>query len=427
MALTILSNPYKYTPSKNNIIWSVSSDASNIIYFTVVVYEAVSNNVISSLKIYPQPNNQTGAYIDLSLILRSYAKWEFKPIHVPALELVDNFEKNFFPYKIVVTEKLSSSGSIIDGASYMSDTCYVFNGKLDPITFKTYNQNKYVAQAGRIVNFLTSKPDNVKVNESSYESLHYLQPDSGLWCAGRYEFYDNNNNLLYTHYEGIDQGDERILYRLNCSLKHLKIAVTNVNFSNVAYYDVALVDYSQNPLTVNRRFVIESLPCHLEPVNLFFVNQFGVFETLQLFNPISTLSTTKQAVKNSPYKLNSEGRIADYDDKLFNIIDEILTVSPEQQIKLSTSILNDGMLKWLSNLLTSEQIIMQVLPDLYVPVLLSDSSYEMSNQKYQTEPNVKQFTFTLSDGFTPDFIFVNASNTLPAVVSTDGDFYTRNA
>ncbi|SFW91586.1 hypothetical protein, partial [Chitinophaga sancti] len=76
--------------------------------------------------------------------------------------------------------------------------------------------------------------------------------------------------------------------------------------------------------------------------------------------------------------------------------------------------------------LTSEQIVMQVLPDLYVPVLLSDTSYEISNQKYQTEPNVKQFTFSLSDGFTPDFIFVNASNTLPAVVNTDGDFYTRN-
>ncbi|SFW91568.1 hypothetical protein, partial [Chitinophaga sancti] len=77
--------------------------------------------------------------------------------------------------------------------------------------------------------------------------------------------------------------------------------------------------------------------------------------------------------------------------------------------------------------LTSEQIVMQVLPDLYVPVLLSDTSYEISNQKYQTELNVKQFTFSLSDGFTPDFLFVAASNTLPVVVNTDGDFYTRNA
>ncbi|SFW91518.1 hypothetical protein SAMN05661012_06789, partial [Chitinophaga sancti] len=380
MAITILQNPYKYTPSKNNIIWSVSSDATNIVYFKVVVYEAVSNSIISNLKIYPSPDNQTGAYINLSLILRSYAKWEFKPIHVPTSELVDNFEKNLFAYKIVITEKLSSSGNIIDGTSYTSDTCYVFNGKLDPITFKTYNQNKYLVQSGRVVNFLTSKPDNVRVNDSSFESLHFLHNDSAEVITGKYEFYDKNNNLLYTHYEAIDQGDERILYRINCSLKHLKIAVTNVNFSNVAYYDVAMVDYSQNPLTINRRFIIESLPCHLEPVNLFFVNQFGVFETLQLFNPISTLSTTKQAVQNNPYKLNIEGRIADYDDKLFNIIDEILTVSPEQQIKLSTGILNDGMLKWLSNLLTSEQIVMQVLPDLYVPVLLSDTSYEISNQ-----------------------------------------------
>lgn len=192
--------------------------------------------------------------------------------------------------------------------------------------------------------------------------------------------------------------------------KALKQAAVSINFDNVSYFDVKLVDDLNNDLSIQRRYYYDNIPCHLTPLNVIFVNQFGVLDTVQFYNPINSLSVSRQTMKRNPY-VNTAGTPSDYNDHIFNVIDEILTTNPKQQTKVSTGILDDRTLTWLSNILISEQIVLQVHQDLYIPILLSDNNYEIIEQKYQTEPNVKQFTFTLSEGFTPDFIFNNGSDT----------------
>lgn len=425
MAITLVNSPNRFTPSKNPVIWSVSSNNSAINYFMVDLFEATTDTLISTLKIYPTPDNASGAYIDLSMILRSFCKWEFINYNQ---NLIDTFDKNIFSYKIMLTEKLLSSGSIISGDSYISDDCYVFNSQLDKITFKTYKQNQYVVTEGKQIRFLTTKPDNQIVNDYSNEGLFFLQDNYESEISVKYSFFDSSGLLIDDYIISLDSTEQtdKKLFRINVSPKTLKDNISSISFDNVKYIEVKLIDENDNELSVKRRYNYQSLPCHLTPANIIFINQYGALDTIQLYNPISNLSVTRQTVKNNPYKVSND-EVVDYNGDIFNVIDEIININPKQEIRLSTGILNDNQLKWLSNLLTSEQIILQVFDELYVPVLLNETSYDMINRKYQQEPNVKQFSFNLSDGFTPDFLFINAPTVLPSIESVYADFYNRLA
>lgn len=430
MAITITQQPYKFTPASNPIIWKINSDSNLLVYFTCTIKEVVSGVTIQQLDLYPSPNNPTGVYIDLSRILNSCVKYEFKGY---SDNLVDSFDTNLFKYSLTFTEKnlyITVDGPVIGDGGHLTTTGdYVFYGELDKISFKSYRQNKFVVQTGKVINFLTSKPDKVLVNDYSNEGLFFLQDNFSKAISIKYSFYNNSNIPIETHIETLDTLDQtnKKLFRINTSLKTLKDNITSINFSNVSSFTVQLIDSENTTLSELRTYIIEDMPCSLTPFNVIWINQFGVLETYQFVNPESTLSITRTTIQKNANKENSLGAISNYSDNVFNVIDEILNSSTEQTIKLNTRVLSDDNLKWISGLINTKQCWIEVYSNLFVPILVNDTSITLTNQRYLTQPNVRQISFKLSDGFIPDFTVYNSNNIIPQIESVNTDFYVRNS
>ena len=401
MAITITQQPYKFTPASNPVIWKINSDSNLLVYFTCTIKEAVSGVTIQQLDLYPSPNNPSGVYIDLSRILNNYVKYQFKEY---SNNLIDVFESNILGYEITFIERLlvftTNSQNIIDGDIRSFGANYVFYGELNKIAFKNYTQNDYVVNSGKLIKFLTAKSDKVVVNDETNDGLFFIQDNYNKPISVKYSFFSNTNSSIGFYTSALSSTDQtnKKLFRINTSLKTLKEEVTGINFTNVSYFTVQLVDNTNIQLSEIRTFVIESFPCNLKPMNVVWVNEFGVLETYQFVNPENSLSVTRNTIQKNPNKENA-GIISNYTGSLFNVVDEVLTVNSEQSIKVNTRILSDDVLKWISGILKTKQAWIQVEDNLFIPVLVNDTSITLTEQRYLTEPNVKQFTLKLSDVF----------------------------
>lgn len=430
MAIAIPKQPYKFTPASNPVLWQIISDSLYLVYFTCEVKEAISGVTIQRLDLYPSPNNLKGVYIDLSRILSNYVKYQFKGF---TENLLDSFDTNLLKYSLTFTEKnlyMTVDGPIIgDGEITTTAGDYVFYGELDKISFKSYRQNRFVVQDGKMINFLTSKPDKVLVNNYSNEGLFFFQDNFNKAISAKYSFYSNSNVAIGTYIATLNTANQtnKKLFRINTSLKTLKDKITAINFSNVSYFTVQLIDSGNTPLSELKTYLVEDIPCSLTPFNIIWVNQFGVLETYQFVNSESTLSVTKNIIQKNPNKANDIGVISNYADNVFNVVDEVLNSTTEQIIRLNTRVLSDYSLKWISGIINTKQCWIEVYNDLFVPVLVNDTSITLTNQRYLTQPNVKQISFKLSDGFVPDSTVYNSNNIIPQIESVNTDFYVRNS
>lgn len=216
MAISIISSPYRFSPSKNPVIWSVASNNLNINYFLINVFDGSGAQLISTLKIYPTPDNISGVFLDLSQILSSFSKWEFKDYNDV---IIETFDRNIFGYKITITEKILSSGTIVDGSTYNSTSYYVFSSHLDKITFRSYNQILYVVNSTNKIRLMTTKPDFQTVNDYSNEGLYFIQDNYSKPIGAKYSFYDKSGTSIGNFQRTIEAGIQSSykLFRLNIS------------------------------------------------------------------------------------------------------------------------------------------------------------------------------------------------------------------
>lgn len=401
MAITITQQPYKFTPASNTVIWQINSDSNLLVYFTCTIKETVSGITIQQLDLYPSPNNPTSIYIDLSRILNNYVKYQFKGY---SDNLIDSFDTNILGYTLTFVERnlyFTTDGSVIgDGDSLTTTGNYVFCGELNKTLFKNYIQNSYVVNTGSFIKFLTTKPDKVTVNDETNDGLFFLQDNYNKTISVKYSFFSNTNSSIGTYTATLSSTDQtnKKLFRINTSLKTLKEEITGINFTNVSYFTVQLIDNVNVQLSETTTFIIESFPCNLKSINVVWINEFGVLETYQFVNPENSLSITRNTTQKNPNK-EAGGIISNFTESSFNVIDEVLTVNSEQSIKVNTRVLGDDMLKWISGILKTKQAWVQVEDNLFVPALVNDTSITLTEQRYLTEPNIKQFTLKLSDVF----------------------------
>jgi len=153
-----------------------------------------------------------------------------------------------------------------------------------------------------------------------------------------------------------------------------------------------------------------------------------MIDCYQFINPEINYNVTRTTASLNPYKVNALGKLTDYTDSTFNVIDEITNITSSETITLNTKDLSDDESTWLSGILSSPQVFIQLKDGYpYIPVQVTDTTINLKKRRYLNSLNVKQLTIKLSDGFSPDFKILSTSMTVPNITSAGGDFYVRNA
>ena len=139
-------------------------------------------------------------------------------------------------------------------------------------------------------------------------------------------------------------------------------------------------------------------------------NQPTLPEQINLHQPEETFSATKSSIRLNPYKKDDTMDITNYYGNAFNVVEQIINSTTERSVKLNTAVLSNSEQASLSGIINSKQVYLQVDEDLFVPVVLADSSFNLRSTNTLTEPNIKQLSFKLPDGFTSDVPLVNVNN-----------------
>lgn len=413
MAITVIKTPQRFAPTGNPILFTLTSSRSTIVYFDAVLTELTTGAIIGVEKYYVRPDYPTGVNIDISKMLNSYVNGEFKPY---TNGFVDFFSKQTIRYNLKITERYVSGSSIASG-DIQNFSGTAMRGNLDAMTMYSYNANHYILDSIPQIYFLTTKPNRTVVNDSSEEGLYFLQSFSmGLQVV--YEFYSTAGWYLGSYGHFITTGlDTYNLWRINCSPSYLKSHVPGIDFSNLGHYTVRLADPAFFSKSETRTFVYRPLDCGLTPVNIYWENKFGCIDTYQFVNPEMNQNSNRSMFVRNPYRMNEVGEYANYSKfsnySVFNVIDQILDATPETTMKVWTKSMSDAECKWMSSLFLSRNYWIKAEGQLYVPLLLQDTNWNMQINRFLREPNVKSLTFKFRDEYAVDYKLTSGPTTSP--------------
>lgn len=400
MAITITHQPQVYTPSENPIVWQVSTDAANLVYFKVELYQAGTTNLITTFNIFPTPASPTASYIDLSRILRSFVKWQadndftafFKPVNVPV-----------FSYRLVITEVLydSSTGIYSNGFTYdqTADKYFVWNATFDRINFKSYHQQNFVVNSTTAAIFLTNKPDGAKVNDYSSEVLYFLQ-DNLTGLKVRVMTY-NGSTLLNTYDSALTGLLTNNMYRILVSPNALHY-ILGVSLANVTKYTVQLIDGDNAARSKLRTYFYVPAECNYDYHNIWFSNNLGGFDVVQFLNPQKTITTKEVNIRKNIYQFDDNGVYTDNNNGIYNPSIENINVTTTVSFKAVSRPLTDAEAVWLIEMFQSRQAYLELTYGVLAPITINSKNYQVMLNKYKREqPIWLDLEYTLSDNLDP--------------------------
>lgn len=400
--LTILKRPEKFTPSGNNIIWQIESDNDNIIYFKVELFDNETSSLIFLSNFGIKPEIPKGTVIDLSRILSNVVNWE---VNNDSLKLITPIYKTIRGYRLKITERIvnTTSGLEEDGSVYnnLSDVNYVFNAKLGRIAANNFIQVKYVINSASVSSFLTNKPNHSKANNISAENLYFMQDGTVAGLRARIRTFDGSGSVIETETQLIPSIGQYKMYRINCSPKALMDSC-NLHFNNVAYYVVDIIDGLANPRTEERVYLYEQTKCHLDYVNLMWVNALGGIDSYQFVAPQDSINVSRFTMKRNTSGINDDGIYSDLNNGVYHPSDVIIDNDVTTVTKVTSQEINDKEAYWFAELFYSKQLFVELPDTTLVPALLNNTSYSIPRLKYNRgNINTISIDFTMAQGIIP--------------------------
>lgn len=189
------------------------------------------------------------------------------------------------------------------------------------------------------------------------------------------------------------------MLRIQTSPKQLK-ANSITGFTNGGTYSIKLKDDFGNVLTETKNYVYQDTDCNLEYVNIAFTNSIGGIDSYQFINPQQSLVITKLKVKKD--NLNLDSSTPYLTNGIYNESDKTYHTSSKTNFKVYTKTLSDSESNWLTELVNSKNIWLELTDGNLLPIQLETSSYTIQKKKYTREDvNQYQFEFSLSDNYLP--------------------------
>lgn len=401
MALSI-NPPNIFSPAGNVIPWVINSNSPNLVGFNVELLDYQSEALISSLKLRPTPSFQSGVYFDSSKLLSSAVRWELN--NDPARVCV-GMGRSVRSYGLKCQERVvNESGSVVDGELFeTTDPYYVFNAGLGRLGAANFMASNYLASPSNRFKFLTKQPNNKKTLPGSAEFLYFLQNNLVPDLFVRVRTYRKDNTIADTKYERIIELDKYQMFRINCSIKALKQSM-NLVFDTVTRYSVDVCDGNLNSVSEERVYHVEKSECHLQYLNMLWVNQLGGLDSYTLIQPQDTISVQKQTIKTDPYGMVN-GQYTDRSGSLLKSSEVIVENDLLTTTKAYSRWINDEEGVWLGSVYASKQVFIEQGDYSIVPVMVQSNSYTVPKQRYNPgQPMQVSFDLQLTRGIIPSGI-----------------------
>jgi hypothetical protein len=196
-------------------------------------------------------------------------------------------------------------------------------------------------------------------------------------------------------------------YRLQVSPK--KLAISGLTFAPGDTYTINVNNVFDQPISEYRHYIYEDTDCNVDYVNILFSNSVGGVDTIQMIAPKVSFNNTKQTIiKNN---LNVESETPYLTDEVYNQQKSIYANTLNGQVTLSTKYLNDLESEWLTELINSQNVYMELNNGDLLPVVLVNNDYAMKKKKYLNNEFISyDFSFEL-----PSNVFNIYDNTISII------------
>ena len=366
MAVTIV-NPSIYSSIQDDLWTIASSNNSGQTDFKFVFDVYNGANQLVRCKVYPDPTNGKG-YFDAGPVVRNEVDYSwFIPVNGNS-----NFLKD-------ATDKVSQTYNIRVGEDFSGVT--TLNLASGNITAYNYAPSIFKRRQTTIDSFadkwLTNRPLTGKCDFNSKLLIPYY---------AKYVTDDAislkivlNGNTYSVRTEDMFQTQ---FWQLNIGPKAINTGYGSTLITeNTNYYDCYFF-YNGGNQPATFRVVLDCYPTYT-PYNLYFINQYGMFDTAA-FNLVSKLNLDTE--RKSFTKLNKKfntGSVGYYDSNNVYYESKINYASKTNwTYKLNMDFMTDAEYIWLAELITSPLIYMEIDSN-YYPVTIKNTNYEYIKHNVQ--------------------------------------------
>ncbi|MCX2486599.1 hypothetical protein [Pedobacter sp. MR2016-24] len=389
MAITIIQQPQKYTPSNSDILLQFKTVSIYFRYFIVEVLNS-AGVVISSQKLKGIPTSPKEAFTNLVSILSDAAKTSINN----STNLIEYTPNDLYKYSIRIKEyddEITSVGGvfrptgnvILDSTTLISDL-YVFNAKIE----YDYDFTTVVATASGTGRFLTNKPDKCDIQPIATEYLYYL--NDGRASKIRFIFYYSTGTSV-TKTVAITTTQK--IGRINIS--PLVLQVNGSVLTDLKYYTIELLDVNNN-VAVQPVYRYLNTFKSISNVQVFWANTSGGIDSYLFKNVRESVAVTKVSTVGNPYKLDSNGKYSKYNADKYNATDVTLKSDSLSTYTVVSEYLTNPESKWLTtSLLGSKQVYVMIEGNKLYPVSVTDKGGAIQNTRYGGQLNSFEFSFTM--------------------------------
>lgn len=257
-------------------------------------------------------------------------------------------------------------------------------GTLDMLSEYNYNQYILDTQTFNQTKFLTNCPISKQITRNSIEYLQIYKKyntitNDNLSIEVKYIFNDNTNTTTIFPISSNNQIIKGV-QSIEVSPKALQIDIIESQFNKIVIrYEVRLTWLYQGITASSdtRIFDIKVQDCKEDTINIIFLNNYGVWDSVEFNNNIqytierNTDSFTRPiGISRPKFGFNSKSDMVTID---YNI-------ETNKQITLYTDIISNEQYSWLQEVLNSNAIfIWDTLENSYKHILISDFEYSFDS------------------------------------------------
>jgi len=390
---------------QDTLYCSALSDCSGKPDFKYVFDVYANGNQLTRVKLYPDPVSAYG-YFDAGPSVRNEMTYDFVNVILDTNAILDPFlnfsgEPNQIS-QIAINYDIRFGEEYISGGTYVSGS-YVSGGTLVTLlnqtsaTTKVYNYASPLFNRKSISNytfynkFLTNRPKKTNCRIDGNLLVPFKLPEgSNKYLGLKVIQYNGINSVISTYNQYNDGGSYQTLeiyefYQLNIGPKAINLLLNSAGKtlvgSSTSYYDVQILDLDTGTIVSDTFRVYVDCNPKYEPIDLYFMNQWGMFDTAR-FDLTSKLNmdierksfNKKNYVTFNQYVLNyprTETKI-NYGSKM------------NWTYKLTMNYPTDQEYIWLSELIASPQIYAkfnEIEDNLFMPVTIKNTNYEYSTNQ----------------------------------------------
>lgn len=370
MAITTYNEPSGKQSVQDSLWHCAVSDNSGLTNFKYVfdVYDNANNQLIRS-KIYPDVNDGWG-YFDAGSVVRNEVLMQWFVMDKSGMNMRNlQAGENEITYKVKVGEEYNIGASGITTLNMASGTITAYNYfpglwnrrqlNIDTLYADYYSNRPRYGYTGWGENFVISfyRSGSVTIEVKKYTEAGSLVSTSS-----------KSKNLTSANFHIMNIGMEAI----------------NAEFASAVF---ASGDTGYYTVSIDSKLFTVYIKCASDytPINLFFMNAYGVMDTARFdcTNKLSMTATRKKyerkevqfsnGVASYYQDLNSNG-IKVYNETGINYAQDLAWT-----YRLSMNFPTDAEWQWLVELVYSPQIYMEIDGDLY-PVTIKTTNYEYNKQ-----------------------------------------------